>query len=563
MMRATDESAGLAVLPRAHHPSPITDSSNTRANNACGAASAKRGSRPPMGPTPSRKHPVQPSHFLSEFNVDDCSDVRHIPDPPTPQPRNRRRLSSPLILPSKSSSSDPADDTENLPQNMSNKRSRRSLCHIPSPSPLETRPEPLESVPTDAPPPSTTLQIEFVHTDEEAEARSKRRKKRQSMELPRDWVQQNAHTLVDESVVGKPQSPAEQFKSKPFAGDWQSLKDLQALVRNYCKTPKDQRATSSFAKEIHSTTNYPLSQPTLESHPLSQSNKRAVIQGMGPVIKEIDRRKAEDTQKWEHETGCRVERSKSGRYRYMSISTNTKVGSQEYKRRYMAVLDREAWDRLVRANAWKEKLYRTRKVSKPAAMPLVVHPEAQHQPEILEPVDSSSDTEADTDYAITQELDLSAVLDDVLPSLQQPCNNTVETSMEICDTSSSMDLGDVNLPSEFEPPRSKLLDKPHAPTSPVSEKIALLPMTTAEEETTIKPTVSNDVEPDTFHSTKTDESDSTPLLPFPDRESGSKDPEIARAEQKLWDRIDSALQEYSSEVISIMKSRKAREQSHQ
>ena len=45
------------------------------------------------------------------------------------------------------------------------------------------------------------------------------------------------------------------------------------------------------------------------------------------------------------------------------------------------------------------------------------------------------------------------------------------------------------------------------------------------------------------------------LLPFPDRDEESKDPDIARAERRLWGRIDAALQDYSHEVMMIMNSR--------
>ena len=41
------------------------------------------------------------------------------------------------------------------------------------------------------------------------------------------------------------------------------------------------------------------------------------------------------------------------------------------------------------------------------------------------------------------------------------------------------------------------------------------------------------------------------LLPFPSRDNPSQDAMIARAEKKLWNRIDAALKEYSKEVLEI------------
>jgi hypothetical protein len=44
-----------------------------------------------------------------------------------------------------------------------------------------------------------------------------------------------------------------------------------------------------------------------------------------------------------------------------------------------------------------------------------------------------------------------------------------------------------------------------------------------------------------------------PMLPLPSREVESLDPEIAKAEKRLWEKIDSALKEYSEQVIGITK----------
>lgn len=51
---------------------------------------------------------------------------------------------------------------------------------------------------------------------------------------------------------------------------------------------------------------------------------------------------------------------------------------------------------------------------------------------------------------------------------------------------------------------------------------------------------------------------STParLLPLPSRDEASSDPEIAKAERELWDKIDAALEEYSHKVLVIQESRR-------
>ena len=48
-------------------------------------------------PSPSNSVSSQ-AHFLDGFNVDECYDVKSIPDPPSPSPVvRRRRLSSPSL----------------------------------------------------------------------------------------------------------------------------------------------------------------------------------------------------------------------------------------------------------------------------------------------------------------------------------------------------------------------------------------------------------------------------------------------------------------------------------
>ena len=69
-------------------------------------------------------------HFLCGFNLDNCSDLLSIPDPPSPESqrkRNKRRESSPLLR--------PLQDLTNsgLSESLQKKRSRRSISTLPSP----------------------------------------------------------------------------------------------------------------------------------------------------------------------------------------------------------------------------------------------------------------------------------------------------------------------------------------------------------------------------------------------------------------------------------------------
>ena len=435
-------------------------------------------------------------HFLSEFNVNECCDFRAIPDPPSPEPRNRRRHS---MLPTK--------EDELVEGSVTNpKRSRKSLCHVPSP--MEQREE-------SSPVP---IQVQPRICLDDDDTRAKRPKKRQSMELPRDLVRG-----ITPSTDPVPNS---------FVGNLQNMKDLQALVRGYCKMPRDLRATSKQARLIEASTGYPLLQPIIHDDPQSQANRRAVLSKMSPIIEEIDRRRAEDTAKWEYETGCRVERSKSGKYRYVSIETNTKVGSQEYKRRYMGVINRESSLRLSKAQQWKEKLLASHESQGdfeplPMDAPLVT--------------DGSSDLEDDT-FSTSQELDLD--LNDILEPSRDKVNE--DNRMDICDVSASIDMGEHDCGIDSHSRTIPQSESTNSKFDDMADKYDI------EQELAFQP-------PRTTNHTKTVPKSVTPteleILPLPDREEESSDPDIAKAERLLWGRIDSALQEYSEEVLRIRKSR--------
>jgi hypothetical protein len=450
---------------------------------------------------------------------------------------------------------------ENMPRGTS-KRSRKSLCHVPSPAVTEQRDDPSLS---DSPPPVArkTLQV-YIRIDgdddEDGAASSvKRRKKRQSMELPRELLQESASSLEASFAPPRasiPQRPSQSLQDQPnfFIGDMQNMKDLQALVRGYCKVPREQRANCKEAREIEETTDYPLVTPELnQDHPLSHANRRSVLQKMAPIIEEIDKRKVEDIAKWEYETGCRVERStRSGKYRYISIQTNTKVGSQEYKRRYMGVLARDATSRLAKAIQWKDKLNATTKshANGQYSSQEDTEPSAVDAPLVT---DSSSDMDdCGNTSATTQEFDLD--LNEILELETKPSEETEQeslppgteqeqdTSMDICDMSVSMDLGEASdVRVEFEPSARMQLEH----STEEDELQDLVPETTdRDQQEECTKVVPKSVTPTDME-----------LLPLPDRDEESKDPAIAQAERRLWGRIDVALQDYSQEVMMIFDSK--------
>ncbi|CAJ1930460.1 unnamed protein product [Cylindrotheca closterium] len=567
----------------------------------------------PRGPSSCRS-----THFLDGFNVDDCLDVRTIPDPPTPQPR-KRRLSIPVNLRSLE------DVTNNPSANKSSKRddgekkrkARKSLCHVPSPIVVQQNPviPPLvphrleegqpESSEADAQEmvnhhhhqPPTSAKTSICFDDDENEDNdgtvhrrisssrngSRRRKKRQSMIIPSELIIPPQPLDTAQAVLPKVSPPSSATMKKKFEGSLQDMKNLQALVRGYCDLPVEDRDISDQARTILESTGYPLhNNVNRPASPISDNDKpirnlrRSILRKIAPVIQDMDKRKIHDTKMLEDATGCRVEKgTRSGKYRYYSLETSNKVPPAEYKDRYMAFIENGAGNRAAQAEAWKEKLIEnqdeeevvmeeqeeamisTEVVDPDASRQLKTETKLREEIAMEEPVSPLSDTsESKVLQVESPQLDLQAQEessraeapveehDKESDHQQQQEEGDEDDKMELCNMSASLDMGDIDaLPvdldggSETEAQEKKEAKANEARVDPQNQ----------EEETHASQENQLQVE----------ERNSPPVVALPSRERGqSNDPEIARAEKRLWKRIDDALHDYSEEVMKILQKRK-------
>ena len=519
------EATDTTVL-RATAPAPIVDTSNTHRPRMVKPPAPelppKPKAPPPPPPPPQRRTPS--AHFLSEINVYDCFDFRAIPDPPSPETLpNKRRTSTSML----SGRDAVMPSVPPMPPSVG-KRSRKSLCHVPSPllGPSEADAETAQEAPS--PPPPVSLQIQICLADEEEEnndlehcasvSQSKRRKKRTSMELPRQ--------LVEDHVKSDTREASTTFtSSRSFQGSHQEMEDLRALVRGFCRQSKEDRPTCVQAQAIQSLTGYPL----VRSLDAQRSDRRMVLQLLAPVIEEMDQRKAFETEKWQDATGCRVERSRSGKYRYVSIETNQRVKSQEYQRRYRQVLEDEAELRLERANTWKAKLVLVDNESNGSSCDEDMSCQAGDQPCILE-VESQPRGESIVG------------------------TSNAETSMDLCDMSVSMDLElSQMMGSEVE---ATMHDFPIATCSTSASDGVEEDTNDLEEEPSLQPIQTAPADVCELRPKSVTPTEYMGTLPLPDRDVESSDPEIAKVERRLWNRIDAALQDYSYQVMTIVNSRR-------
>ncbi|KAL3942448.1 MAG: hypothetical protein SGBAC_003371 [Bacillariaceae sp.] len=570
----------------------------------------------PRGPSSCRS-----THFLDGFNVDDCLDVRAIPDPPTPQPR-KRRMSIPVNLRSLEdvTNNPAAKQGSNRKDGSTDKKrkARKSLCHVPSPSFLQQQnpvipplvPLHLDDGQTDSgeahsqemvmvnqPPVAAQTPICFDDDGEDnddtlhrrnssSRNSSRRRKKRQSMVIPTDLIIPPEPLNTAQAVLPKVSPASSTTNKKKFEGSLQDMKNLQALVRGYCSLPEEERDSSDQARTILESTGYPLhnnvhgpaSPTTSENDKPNPNVRRSILRKIAPVIQDMDKRKVRDTKMLEDATGCRVEKgTRSGKYRYFSLETSEKVPSVEYKDRYMAFIENGAGRRAAQAEAWKEKMVENQEVVEVqedgAVMSIAVESsEASRQLK----TEANSIEKVAVAVAVVEELvsplsvtSESSKLQVEEPQLDQQAQEDTSTAedpveeededkkgedpveeeedddkMELCNMSASLDMGDIDvLPVDLDGDSESVEEQEKEVTEAIID--------------------SQNQEEETHNQTGEEDTNSPQAVALPSRDRGeSDDPEIAKAEKKLWKRIDNALQDYSEEILKIMQRRKRQKTQH-
>jgi len=183
-------------------------------------------SLPPLGSssnpitkkTNDRRPPLPPGHFLRDVNLD--GNLLDIPDPPSPPKRSARRQSSPLLLPRPLRDVTNADSDTEQSQSVATtagKRSRKSLCHVPSPvaetdetesvnshskaSPVKNASKSDKKEQVTTPATSSSLESVICFDDEDiVVSSSKRQKRRESMILPSDMTPLPMEEVSDDSL---------------------------------------------------------------------------------------------------------------------------------------------------------------------------------------------------------------------------------------------------------------------------------------------------------------------------------------------------------------------------
>jgi hypothetical protein len=441
--------------------------------------------------------------------------------------------------------------------------------------------------------------------DEELEysrRNQKRCNKRQSMVVPTQLSLETNSSSPSMDLYQSFEGAPPPSQRRNFAQTKQSMEELRAMVRGYCCGTTEKRGPS--AKAIKEMTGYvmPGSVTAInivegDRHRTEKEileTRRSVFLKISPAMMEMENQKQLDIKRWEDNTGCRVEKStKSSKYKYYTIENHKRVGSQEYKRRYMTVLEYYRPMRAASAQDWIDALWeRENKATMPCensqeqettqisdvisakeAWPVVAHPngwketrvadQVQQQPDAFLPPKSSLEQDfsysSREDNGDTMEIcDVSVSLDHGNPDTIEfsidsntlATSNTVLTLAEIVEVSSE-DTAETDVRTST--PSPFVLDGDQSLLGCSLRKTQeARPVLVAQscDEGTEEPIISKP-----FSKRTTEAPCETPLLPFPDRDCESLDPNIAQAERNLWAKIDAALKEYSEEIMMIMKAK--------
>lgn len=505
------------------------------------------------------------AHFLQGINVEKCLDVLSIPDPPTPTTteklRKKRRQSTPFILDAFKFK----ENDDNIILSVRNSRSRKSLGHLPflqdSPDwtlPLDTKLEWKEAMGsgkarTDSglrevtnsfvntpvavdsewakasrtslyqspsrndrlkPPtnPAPSVEKEAAQSLEFGNGKTQKRqtkKRRDSIVFPVDlFVNETLDSTIPnqtevltevskcsgcesfESIAAVEQAQTKVLESEESTFDWEQIGNL---IREFISLSPSSRIKSAQAARIEAITGYPLippsqrkdptasvdlnwssspQHPVSDAHHVDSQRRSHFMKHVAPNMQKLEKMKDQEDKEIEFRTNTRVQKVKF-KYHYYDISTGRRIPSEQYKQRYMAMLQENEALEHAKTQVWLAGLPTCQEIDHFATKP----DEENRQ-----------------------------------KSPQKPPMADAGEDMEVCATEPTMATSsDPSIVADCEelaiqPPSASAMACPRA-------------------------------------------------LPLPDKDRESSDPDIARAERKLWAAMDAALEAYSAEVLAIMKAK--------
>ena len=154
------------------------------------------------------------------------------------------------------------------------------------------------------------------------------------------------------------------------------MERVRDAVRSLCSVPLDERYKSKDAALIEDLTGYPIlstidrtrrnferkkmrKMKPDEFSKAKHNSKRNIINGMGALVKKMEKRKKEQDYDLEQGTGCRVEKKK-GRYKYFNIESGERISSKKYQGLYLSRMREKQMEKECPKKAREYKLSKSR-----------------------------------------------------------------------------------------------------------------------------------------------------------------------------------------------------------
>ena len=401
-----------------------------------------------------------------------------------------------------------AEATVTTQESVSERRKKRQSFCLPSGADIENHGEDskdaakLESI------------LDFSGEDSVQESVAKRRKKRQSIFLPGDSDHEDRNEVTEyfEKLAkfgsGSKEEPAAVSDDATIECDTAAgeMTTIRQLVRAYCSLPVSERGLSDEAQQIEELTSYPLVPRRVPGADVTpQEMFERTLTEMGPVIERMDRGKTFDRDLMERETGCRVEKARSGRYRYYSTQTEKRVTPSEYEEVYLKQVEKLSAEKGQVIQQWLRDFDKD------------VYGTDERQAETLE------ETVADDE-------DGSMATDENADKKNEACGEEGDDKKnEACREEEDDNKNEVS--GEEEDDNMDISISPVAPGLEEAEQAGDEAIPIVSSTATIAPRQM--------------------LLSLPPRDTISSDPDIAEAQNKLWETIDDAVETYSRTVFAI------------
>ena len=365
--------------------------------------------------------------------------------------------------------------------------------------------------------------------------KSKKRKKRRSMLLPSDsgegtvlpfkCLNNNNH----DNIATASKSDDEFTAINSTTNNINNKEILIKLVRDYCTLPPGEcRVNSTEAKQIESISSYPMPGKILPFMNMNNNNNNSrqdFLLKIQPIVQEMEYRKQQDIEETRVATQCEVKKnsSRGGGYCYYDVNSGKEVMPDEYKKRYAA---------MVRDKRKKRQCVR---VMNGNELEECSGEDESTNQQLCSLKGRVEDKEVDP-----HNMNKHNICDDYKSNEQQEgeCDDSNMSMDESVNMDESMMSRDDSVLTRGEEDGD---EKKH-PSIDSTAAIKLLPLEVS------NCTSTDEVTSESSNAEENNSPDSHPLL---GGMPTSNDPRVQAARQTLWRAIDTALANYSREILNI------------